>query len=53
MEEAPGVSEKALDAVVPLAPNESARAPPFLLTPKLEDKPEPRLQLLAVARFHG
>lgn len=48
----PDVREKALDPVEQLVPNESDNPAPLRDTPKPE-RPDPKLQLLAVALFHG
>lgn len=48
----PDVREKALDPEGLLVPNESEIPDPLRDTPKPE-RPEPRLQLLAAALFHG
>lgn len=52
MDEFPDVREKALVPGELLVPNESDRPAPLRDTPK-PDRPDPRLQLLAVALFHG
>lgn len=50
MDEVPEVKEKALDPVEVFVPKESLKPPPFRAK---EDKLDPKLQLLAAARFHG
>ena len=48
----PDVNEKALVPFVLLVPKESEIPDPLRLTPK-PGRPEPRLQLLVAALFHG